>query len=165
MRDAAIDEVGARVHPPPDPVHDEDVTDDRLRLIVTCCHPARSAEAQSVLTLREVCGLTTEAIAHAFLAAPGAIAQRIVRAQAKIRDARIPCEVPTRDVLPSRLSAVRRVIYLVFNEGYPASDGETLLRHDLSAEAIRLARLLRDLLPEPEIDGLPGVDAASRITT
>ena len=153
--DAAIDEVGAQVHPaPPDPVDDDDVTDDRLRLIFTCCHPALSAEAQAALTLREVCGLTTEAIAHAFLVAPGAIAQRIVRAKAKIRDARIPYEMPTRDVLPPRLSAVLRVIYLVFNEGYLASDGEMLLRHDLSAEAIRLARLLRDLLPAPEIDGL-----------
>jgi RNA polymerase sigma-70 factor (ECF subfamily) len=132
----------------------EDVGDDRLRLIFTCCHPALSADAQVALTLREVCGLTTEEIAHAFLTAAPTLAQRIVRAKAKIRDARIPYQVPTSDDLPERLDSVLRVIYLVFNEGYSASSGATLTRHDLSGEAIRLARLLNELLPEPEVVGL-----------
>jgi RNA polymerase sigma-70 factor (ECF subfamily) len=132
----------------------EEVEDDRLRLIFTCCHPALSPAAQVALTLREVCGLTTEEIAHAFLSAPSAVAQRIVRAKAKIRDARIPYQVPARADLPDRLDAVLRVIYLVFNEGYFASSGASLTRHDLSAEAIRLGRLLIELLPEPEAVGL-----------
>ena len=128
--------------------------DDRLRLIFTCCHPALQPDAQVALTMREVCGLTTEEIAHAFLTAPRTVAQRIVRAKAKIRDARIPYQVPDRHELPGRLDAVLRVVYLVFNEGYSASSGATLTRHDLSAEAIRLGRLLVDLLPEPEALGL-----------
>src|SRR5260221_3140842 len=133
---------------------DDTVADDRLRLIFTCCHPALSPDAQVALTLREVCGLTTEEIARAFLAAPSAVAQRIVRAKAKIRDARIPYEVPSRAELPERLETVLHTIYLVFNEGYSASSGTTLTRHDLSGEAIRLARLLVDLTPEPEAIGL-----------
>lgn len=133
---------------------DEGVEDDRLRLIFTCCHPALSPDAQIGLTLREVCGLTTEEIAHAFLIQPPALAQRIVRAKAKIRDARIPYEVPTRADLPPRLDAVLHVVYLVFNEGYSASSGASLTRHDLSAEAVRLGRLLVELLPEPEAIGL-----------
>jgi RNA polymerase sigma-70 factor (ECF subfamily) len=132
----------------------ESVADDRLRLIFTCCHPALSSDAQVALTLREVCGLTTEEIAHAFLTPPPTLAQRIVRAKNKIRDARIPYEVPSRSELPERLDAVLRVIYLVFNEGYTASSGQTVTRHDLSAEAIRLGRLLVELLPEPEARGL-----------
>jgi RNA polymerase sigma-70 factor (ECF subfamily) len=128
--------------------------DDRLRLIFTCCHPALAGDAQVALTLREVCGLTTEEIARAFITPAPTLAQRIVRAKAKIRDAGIPYEVPERDALPQRLASVLRVIYLVFNEGYSASSGESLTRHDLSAEAIRLARLLLDLLPEPEAFGL-----------
>jgi len=132
----------------------EDVEDDRLRLIFTCCHPALPAPAQVALTLREVCGLTTEEIAHAFLSAPSAVAQRIVRARAKIRDARIPYQVPARADLPDRIDAVLHVIYLVFNEGYFASSGASLTRHDLSGEAIRLGRLLVELLPEPEAVGL-----------
>jgi len=132
----------------------EDVEDDRLRLIFTCCHPALPAPAQVALTLREVCGLTTEEIAHAFLSAPSAVAQRIVRAKAKIRDARIPYQVPARADLPDRIDAVLHVIYLVFNEGYFASSGASLTRHDLSGEAIRLGRLLVELLPEPEVVGL-----------
>jgi RNA polymerase sigma-70 factor (ECF subfamily) len=131
-----------------------DVEDDRLRLIFTCCHPALPLPAQVALTLREVCGLTTEEIAHAFLSAPSAVAQRIVRAKAKIRDARIPYQVPVRADLPDRIDAVLHVIYLVFNEGYFASSGATLTRHDLSGEAIRLGRLLVELLPEPEAMGL-----------
>jgi RNA polymerase sigma-70 factor (ECF subfamily) len=133
---------------------DEELEDDRLRLIFTCCHPALPRDAQVALTLREVCGLTTEQIAHAFLTAAPTLAQRIVRAKRKIRDARIPYRVPSRADLPDRLDAVLRVVYLVFNEGYSASSGATLTRPDLSAEAIRLGRLLLDLLPEPEVAGL-----------
>ena len=132
----------------------ESVEDDRLRLIFTCCHPALSADAQVALTLREVCGLSTEEIARAFLTPAPTLAQRIVRAKAKIRDARIPYQVPTPQELPDRLDAVLRVIYLVFNEGYAASSGSSLTRHDVSAEAIRLGRLLVELLPEPEAMGL-----------
>jgi RNA polymerase sigma-70 factor (ECF subfamily) len=136
---------------------DEGVEDDRLRLIFTCCHPALPPDAQVALTLREVCGLTTEEIAHAFLSTPPTVAQRIVRAKAKIRDARIPYQVPSRDDLAHRLDTVLHVIYLVFNEGYSASSGGTLTRHDLSGEAIRLGRLLIELLPEPEAIGLLGL--------
>ncbi len=132
----------------------DSVEDDRLRLIFTCCHPALSQDAQVPLTLREVCGLTTEEIAQAFLTPAPTLAQRIVRAKGKIRDAGIPYEVPGTAELPERLDAVLRVIYLVFNEGYAASSGESLTRHDLSAEAIRLGRLLAELLPEPEVLGL-----------
>jgi RNA polymerase sigma-70 factor (ECF subfamily) len=132
----------------------EDVEDDRLRLIFTCCHPALAADAQVPLTLREVCDLTTEEIARAFLSAPAAIAQRIVRAKAKIRDAKIPYQVPSLSELPERLDSVLRVIYLVFNEGYSASGGSELTREDLTREAIRLGRLLMELLPEPEVLGL-----------
>jgi RNA polymerase sigma-70 factor (ECF subfamily) len=135
----------------------ESVEDDRLRLIFTCCHPALAPDAQVALTLREVCGLTTEQIAQAFLTPAPTLAQRIVRAKAKIRDARIPYQVPTPAELPGRLDAVLRVIYLVFNEGYEASSGELLTRADLSAEAIRLGRLLAELLPEPEVLGLLGL--------
>lgn len=133
------------------------VEDDRLRLIFTCCHPALPADARIALTLREVCGLTTEEIARAFLTAPPTVAQRIVRAKAKIRDARIPYQVPSREELPDRLDTVLHVIYLVFNEGYSATAGATVTRTDLSAEAIRLARLLVELLPEPEALGLLGL--------
>lgn len=132
----------------------EEIEDDRLRLIFTCCHPALPPDAQVALTLREVCDLTTEEIAHAFLTAPPTLAQRIVRAKGKIRDARIPYEVPAPADLPDRLDSVLRVVYLVFNEGYYASSGASLTRHDLSAEAIRLGRLLIELLPEPEAIGL-----------
>src|ERR671937_397703 len=132
----------------------ESIEDDRLRLIFTCCHPALAPDAQVALTLREVCGLTTEEIARAFLTPAPTLAQRIVRAKGKIRDARIPYEVPARTELPERLDAVLRVIYLVFNEGYAASSGATLIRSDLSTEAIRLGRLLVELLPEPEAIGL-----------
>ncbi|WP_085717124.1 RNA polymerase sigma factor [Pseudomonas sp. B28(2017)] len=132
----------------------EDVEDDRLRLIFTCCHPALAADAQVPLTLREVCDLTTEEIARAFLSAPATIAQRIVRAKAKIRDAKIPYQVPTLAELPERLDSVLRVIYLVFNEGYSASIGAELIREELTREAIRLGRLLVELLPEPEVMGL-----------
>ena len=133
---------------------DESVEDDRLRLVFTCCHPALAPDAQVALTLREVCNLTTEEIAHAFLIPAPTVAQRIVRAKSKIRDARIPYEVPSRADLPARLDSVLRVIYLVFNEGYSASSGASLTRHDLSGEAIRLGRLLVDLMPEPEAMGL-----------
>ena len=133
---------------------DEGVEDDRLRLIFTCCHPALQPDARVALTLREVCGLTTEEISRAFLTAPPTLAQRIVRAKAKIRDARIPYQVPSSTDLPDRLDTVLQVIYLVFNEGYSASSGVSLTRPDLSGEAIRLGRLLSELLPEPEVLGL-----------
>ena len=133
---------------------DEDVEDDRLRLIFTCCHPALSPEAQVALTLREICGLTTEEIASAFLVAPSTLAQRIVRAKAKIRDARIPYQVPAIADLPERLDTVLQVIYLVFNEGYAASSGEVMTRTDLSTEAIRLGRLVLELSPSAEGMGL-----------
>lgn len=133
---------------------DDAVEDDRLRLILTCCHPALAPDARIALTLREVCGLTTEEIARAFLARASTLAQRIVRAKAKIRDARIPYEVPSRHDLPERLDTVLHVVYLVFNEGYSASSGDSVTRPDLSGEAIRLGRLLLELLPEPEVMGL-----------
>jgi RNA polymerase sigma-70 factor (ECF subfamily) len=133
---------------------DTEIEDDRLRLIFTCCHPAVAASAQVPLTLREVCGLTTEAIASAFLTAPATLAQRIVRAKNKIREAKVPYEVPTRKELPDRLETVLQVVYLVFNEGYSASSGDTHTRPDLSGEAIRLGRLLLELLCEPEVQGL-----------
>jgi RNA polymerase sigma-70 factor (ECF subfamily) len=132
----------------------ETVADDQLRLIFTCCHPALSPDARVALTLREVCGLTTEEIAHAFLIATPTLAQRIVRAKAKIRDAHIPYQVPSQADLPERLDTVLQVIYLVFNEGYSASSGASLTRPDLSGEAIRLGRLLIELMPEPEVMGL-----------
>jgi RNA polymerase sigma-70 factor (ECF subfamily) len=154
----ALDEVGeaadVAVDDPMAWADPEAVEDDRLRLIFTCCHPALASDSRVALTLREVCGLTTEEIAHAFLTPPPTLAQRIVRAKAKIRDAKIPYEVPTRADLPDRLDAVLRVIYLVFNEGYAASTGTLVTRHDLSAEAIRLGRLLVELMPEPEAIGL-----------
>ncbi len=135
-------------------LEEDDVEDDRLRLIFTCCHPTLSPDAQIALTLREVCGLTTEEVAHAFLTPPPTLAQRIVRAKSKIRDARIPYEIPSRSDLPARLDSVLHVIYLVFNEGYLASSGASLTRADLSGEAIRLGRLLVELMPEPEAMGL-----------
>jgi RNA polymerase sigma-70 factor (ECF subfamily) len=134
--------------------NDESVADDQLRLIFTCCHPALSPDARVALTLREVCGLTTEEIAHAFLTATPTVAQRIVRAKSKIRDARIPYQVPSQADLPDRLDTVLQVVYLVFNEGYSASSGALLTRPDLSGEAIRLGRLLVELMPEPEVMGL-----------
>jgi RNA polymerase sigma-70 factor (ECF subfamily) len=139
-----------------DPVarDDEAIEDDRLRLIFTCCHPDIAPEARIALTLREVCGLTTEEIARAFLTAPPTLAQRIVRAKAKIRDARIPYQVPPLEELPARLETVLQVVYLVFNEGYSASSGGSLTRADLSGEAIRLGRLVLELLPEAEVAGL-----------
>ncbi len=149
--------VAEQLHPPQDdapPADDDEVADDRLRLVFTCCHPALSLEAQIALTLREVCGLTTEEIAHAFLIAPSTLAQRIVRAKGKIRDARIPYHLPSLNELPARLDGVLRVIYLVFNEGYSATSGGAITRRDLSGEAIRLGRLLCALMPEPEVHGL-----------
>ena len=155
--DAALTELAERLDAEAsDPAggDDEGIEDDRLRLIFTCCHPALPPDARMALTLREVCGLTTEEIAHAFLTAPPTVAQRIVRAKAKIRDARIPYQVPSRIDLPDRLDTVLHVVYLVFNEGYSASAGASLTRPDLSGEAIRLGRLLIELLPEPEVMGL-----------
>ena len=153
-RMAPLDDEAAENIAAPETADTEDIADDRLRLVFTCCHPALAPDAQVALTLREVCGLTTEEIARAFLTAPPTLAQRIVRAKNKIRDAKIPYQVPAPQELPQRLDNVLRVIYLVFNEGYAASSGATLTRHDLSGEAIRLARLLTELLPEPEAIGL-----------
>lgn len=150
----ALDDDAANNIPAPEAPDAEDIEDDRMRLIFTCCHPALQPDAQVALTLREVCGLTTEEIARAFLTAPPTLAQRIVRAKNKIRDAGIPYQVPAPAELSQRLESVLRVIYLVFNEGYNASSGSTLMRHDLSGEAIRLARLMIELLPEPEVLGL-----------
>jgi RNA polymerase sigma-70 factor (ECF subfamily) len=133
---------------------EDHVDDDRLRLIFTCCHPSLPAEARVALTLREVCGLTTEEIAKAFLITPRTLAQRIVRAKAKIRETKIPYEVPSSEELPERLGAVLHVIYLVFNEGYSAATGKEVMRTDLTGEAIRLARLLMELQSEPEVVGL-----------
>jgi RNA polymerase sigma-70 factor (ECF subfamily) len=157
--DASVTELAKQLETSVDPVDLEKppLEDDRLRLIFTCCHPALPPDAQIALTLREVCGLTTEEIGRAFLTAPRTIAQRIVRAKGKIRDAGIPYQVPERAELPARLDAVLHVIYLVFNEGYSASSGRSLTRHDLSAEAIRLGRLLAELLPEAEAIGLLGL--------
>ncbi len=137
-----------------DALEDDGLEDDRLRLIFTCCHPSLAPEARVALTLREVCGLTTEEIAKAFLTTPSTLAQRIVRAKAKIRETRIPYEVPSPQELPERLGAVLQVIYLVFNEGYSASAGAEVTRADLTGEAIRLGRLLTELRPEPEVIGL-----------
>ncbi len=136
---------------------DKDIEDDVLRLIFTCCHPALALDTRTAMTLREVCGLSTEEIARAFLATPPTVAQRIVRGKAKIREAKIPFEVPQQHELPDRLGAVLQVIYLVFNEGYYASSGESVTRVDLSSEAIRLGRLLHNLLPSPEVTGLLGL--------
>jgi RNA polymerase sigma-70 factor (ECF subfamily) len=150
--DASQAELARRLEdagPGPGPEEDDGLADDRLRLVFTCCHPALTPDARVALTLREVCGLTTEEIARAFLTSAPTVAQRIVRAKGKIRDARIPYQVPARAELPDRLESVLQVIYLVFNEGYSASSGATLTRHDLSAEAIRLGRLLLELLPQP----------------
>lgn len=160
--DAALDELAKQLESATASIDeeqqkDEHLDDDRLRLIFTCCHPAIAPEAQAAMTLREVCGLTTEEIARAFLTKPATIAQRIVRAKTKIREARIPYEVPLEKELPDRLDAVLRVIYLVFNEGYSASSGDSLTRHDLSGEAIRLGRILIELLPEAEAIGLLGL--------
>ena len=158
--DAVIGELTTQMDPavhPDSDVHvddDTEVADDRLRLIFTCCHPALNADARIALTLREVCGLETEQIAKAFLSSAPTLAQRIVRAKNKIRDARIPYQVPSREELPDRLATVLHVVYLVFNEGYSASAGDAVTRPDLSAEAIRLGRVLVELLPEPEAIGL-----------
>lgn len=134
--------------------NNQHLEDDQLRLIFTCCHPSLAPEAQMALTLREICGLTTEAIARAFLTTPSTLAQRIVRAKNKIRDANIPYEIPARSELPERMNAVLHVIYLVFNEGYSASSGTELIRQELAQEAIRLGRLLAELLPDAEVLGL-----------
>lgn len=152
--DRLADEIEQAAPPPATDIDDPAVDDDRLRLIFTCCHPALTPDARIALTLREVCGLATEEIARAFLSSAQTVAQRIVRAKGKIRDARIPYQVPSREELPDRLDAVLHVVYLVFNEGYAASSGDALVRRELCDEAIRLARLLVELLPEPEAIGL-----------
>ena len=152
--DAAKEKIADPMETGDDSATDESVADDSLRLIFTCCHPVLTQEARVALTLREVCGLTTEEIARAFLMAAPTLAQRIVRAKARIREARIPYQVPSPEELPERLATVLQVVYLVFNEGYSASSGPSLTRADLSGEAIRLGRLLLELLPEPEVMGL-----------
>ncbi|WP_367873607.1 RNA polymerase sigma factor [Luteolibacter sp. Populi] len=152
--DASLEKIAAQLETESASTISEHLEDDRLRLIFTCCHPALAPESRVALTLREICGLTTEEIARAFLTSAPTLAQRIVRAKTKIRDARIPYEVPSPEELPDRLATVLQVIYLVFNEGYTASSGTSLTRADLSAEAIRLGRLLLELLPDPELMGL-----------
>lgn len=155
--DAAIGEIAIQIESTVPAAADgdaEDLHDDRLRLIFTCCHPALNPDARIALTLREVCGLETEQIAKAFLTSAPTVAQRIVRAKNKIRDAKIPYQVPSREELTDRLATVLHVVYLVFNEGYSASAGDAVTRSDLSAEAIRLGRLIVELLPEPEAIGL-----------
>lgn len=152
--DASLAQIAENIAKDVDPRDEEDVPDDTLRLVFTCCHPALAPDAQAALTLREVCGLTTEEIARAFLVPAPTVAQRIVRAKARIRDEAIPYVVPSRDELPERLDAVLRVVYLVYNEGYAAASGASVVRTDLSTEAIRLARSLVELLPEPEAIGL-----------
>jgi RNA polymerase sigma-70 factor (ECF subfamily) len=155
--DAMLGQLAARLDdqaPDPAELDEELLADDRLRLIFTCCHPALPPDAQVAMTLREVCGLTTEEIARAFLTAPPTVAQRIVRAKARIRDARIPYEVPSPAELPDRLEPVLRVVYLIFTEGYAPAAGDAVVRADLADEAIRLGRLLVDLLPEPEPEAL-----------
>jgi RNA polymerase sigma-70 factor (ECF subfamily) len=154
--DASLSTLATRLNDQsaPDATGDDELRDDQLRLIFTCCHPALAPETQIALTLREVCGLTTEEIARAFLASSPTIAQRIVRGKAKIRDAGIPYEIPSAADLPERLDTVLSVVYLVFNEGYSASSGDSLTRADLSAEAIRLGRLLHELRPDAEVTGL-----------
>lgn len=154
LEDVAVEAEGIADEQAAPDLDTDSISDDRLRLIFTCCHPALSADAQVALTLREVCGLTTEEIASAFFTRAPTIAQRIVRAKTKIHEAGIPYEVPARAQLPERLGAVLRVVYLVFNEGYSASSGESLTRADLSGEAIRLGRLILELLPDPEVAGL-----------
>jgi RNA polymerase sigma-70 factor (ECF subfamily) len=155
--DASLDHIAEALHNQSEPEEAQEVEDDQLRLVFTCCHPALPIDAQVALTLREVCGLTTEAIAAAFLVPPSTVAQRIVRAKQKIRQARIPYTLPAAPELPARLDAVLQVLYLVFNEGYAASAGPTVVRHDLTAEAIRLCRALVTLLPHPEVQGLLGL--------
>jgi RNA polymerase sigma-70 factor, ECF subfamily len=155
--DASLNRIADALHHVAEPEDEQDVADDQLRLVFTCCHPALPIDAQIALTLREVCGLTTEAIASAFLVQPSTVAQRIVRAKQKIRQARIPYALPTAAELPSRFDAVLQVLYLVFNEGYSASDGDRVVCHDLTAEAIRLCRALVALLPHPEAQGLLGL--------
>ena len=154
--DASQEEIARRLEADTQPAtpDDADIPDDRLRLIFTCCHPALTPDAQIALTLREVCDLTTEEIARAFLTAAATVAQRIVRAKAKIKGAGIPYQVPAAEDLPARLDTVLHVVYLVFNEGYWASSGASLVRTDLSGEAIRLGRVLHELLPDPEVTGL-----------
>lgn len=155
--DDSLPEINEQLYTSPmdgGPASSEEIEDDQLRLIFTCCHPALAPEARAALTLREVCGLTTEEIASAFLTPAPTIAQRIVRAKSKIRDARIPYRVPSPEEFPERLDTVLQVVYLVFNEGYSASSGESLTRPDLSAEAIRLGRLLARMLPDSEVIGL-----------
>src|SRR5205085_9320605 len=153
--DASLSELATRLDTKTAPAEsDEGVEDDRLRLIFTCCHPALAPDARIALTLREVCGLTTEEIAKAFLITPRTLAQRIVRAKTKIRETPIPYEVPSPQELPERLGAVLQVIYLVFNEGYSAATGAEVTRAELTGEAIRLGRLLTELRPEPEVIGL-----------
>ncbi|MEO5957863.1 MAG: DUF6596 domain-containing protein, partial [Opitutaceae bacterium] len=156
--DAAQEDIAGTLHggesAAPTAAADSELPDDRLKLIFTCCHPALAPEARAALTLREVCGLTTEEIARAFLTSAPTIAQRIVRAKAKIRDERVPYQVPSGAELPARLGAVLAVVYLLFNEGYSASSGPALTRVELSTEAIRLGRVLFELLPEPEVIGL-----------